>query len=90
MNGALLDVVDKRQFPVLPLMKGDKMSTVSVWVLVLFMSVTQSSGSAVVDNIATKKDCEKLGKQLMMSFPVKSGNDEPRFQCLEVQKVVLK
>jgi hypothetical protein len=38
--------------------------TVTVWVLVLYMSGFQHGGPAVIDNIASKHACELLLKEI--------------------------
>ena len=53
--------------------------TITVWVLVLYMSTYQTGGPAVIDNIASKEQCEILVNEIKAT-----GN---RAKCYVVEKV---
>lgn len=64
------------------------MTTVYVWMLVLYMSGSNisSGGPMVVDNISTKEECLRVQK-LMREAP---GVRYQYSRCIEVQKMVVR
>ncbi len=62
------------------------MLVVKVWVLLMISSQNGGSAPFVIENIASREECERVG-QLMTD---KSGEDfrAQRFRCVEVEKVI--
>lgn len=63
------------------------MSTVYVWVLVVYVATsgynTSSGGPMLIDNISTKEECERVQKIL-------DSRDRVQYtHCIEVQKKVV-
>ncbi len=60
------------------------MSTISVFVLVISVGLMQPGGITVIDNIATRDECERVAKA------VYNAGQIPHFKgmrCIEVLKV---
>ncbi|GEM_PF-6670305 len=58
------------------------MGTTTVWVLVFFIGGwTHNGGPAVVDNIASAQECEKLAQA------IQDIRGEARYRCVPVAKV---
>ncbi len=55
------------------------MNTVSVWVLVFYISGYSAGGPSVIDNIATLQECQRVAGLL-------PKNSEDRTRCIEVLK----
>lgn len=54
---------------------------ITVWVLVFYLGTFQSGGPAVVDNIATQAQCEKLRDQ------IRAERRGGMFVCVPVKKL---
>lgn len=57
--------------------------TIVVWVLVAYTDGYNAGGPLVVDNIATKAECERLAAR------IKYLGDETEAVCTQVQKVAV-
>lgn len=63
------------------------MQTVVVWVLVLTFTGFKSGGPVVIDNIASKQNCEALGAYLARSWDGREDRFRvDRFRCVAVRK----
>jgi hypothetical protein len=54
------------------------MSSISVWVLVLYIGKYNQGGPAVIDNIASRSECLRVAEAL----------DQLVVRCVEVRKVM--
>lgn len=60
------------------------MKVVLVWVLVAFFSSGHAGGPAVVSDLATRAECERLAKRWEAEMEYKFE----RYTCTQVRKVV--
>jgi hypothetical protein len=54
----------------------------SVWILVFYMAGYQAGGPAVIDNISTQQECERVAA--LLSDLRRWSNDS---RCIEVRKI---
>lgn len=59
------------------------MATVKVWILVMYMTANAHGGPAVVDNIASQAECEKLRTAVLQLRHAEARSTV----CLEVVKL---
>lgn len=57
------------------------MSTIYVWVLVIYMSGGRDGGPTMIDNISTMQECQRVSQVIRESYLVNST------RCIQVQKV---
>lgn len=57
------------------------MSTISVWVLVFYMSHRRDGGPSLIDNISTKQECQRVAEIISKDKRTDIA------QCIEVRKV---
>lgn len=57
------------------------MSTIYVWVLVIYMSGGRDGGPTMIDNISTMQECQRVSQVIRESYLVDST------RCIQVQKV---
>lgn len=57
------------------------MSTIYVWVLVIYMSGGRDGGPTMIDNISTMQECQRVSQVIRESYLIEST------RCIQVQKV---
>jgi len=66
------------------------MGSVTVWSLILYLATAQAGGPTVIDNIVSKAECEKVGRDIKKLSGPEWMTGKPEFQCVEVKKAVIK
>jgi hypothetical protein len=65
------------------------MSTISVWILVLYMGAGNAGGPAIIDNLPSKAECDRVAEALKPEGLIGTATLKTATRCIETKRLVI-